>query len=83
MPAPQDILDAWLKTAPEHVQKLAAEFPIGCLLCIFSDADPWYVIGWTGDDHLIISPTPIDVNPALSIAVAHTVPAARYRVADT
>lgn len=48
----------WLKTLPESVRKLAAEFPLGMLL-EGPNGEAWHLIGYTEDDMLIITP----VNP--------------------
>lgn len=48
-------LDDWLKTRPECVQKLAAEFPLGLPLQL--DNAMYFVIGYTEDDSLVISST--------------------------
>ena len=49
--------EAWLLTRPECVQRLAREFPP---MSVFSiDDEKHWLIGWTEDDQLIVSP----VNP--------------------
>jgi hypothetical protein len=47
----QAALAEWLKTRPECVQKLAAEFPIGS---VFKVGDEWplHLLGWTERDIL-------------------------------
>lgn len=48
-------MDEWLKTRPECVQKLAAEFPVGDTVEIDGEPDH-FVIGYTEDDKLIVTP---------------------------
>ena len=49
----------WLKTRPEAVQKLAAEFPLGMVIDV--DGHVHYLMGYTEGDELIISPiSPFD-----------------------
>lgn len=47
-------LAAWLKTRPEKVQGLAAEFPPGWEFEY--EGVTYYVVGYTESDRLIISP---------------------------
>lgn len=50
--------ERWLKTRPECVQALAAEFP-PMMGVAGPDGEVLMVIGWTEDDKLIVSP----INP--------------------
>ena len=48
-------LEEWLLTRPPCVQELAKEFPVGTVV----DGGPagrLYLMGWTEDDMLILSP---------------------------
>jgi hypothetical protein len=52
--------EEWLKTRPPQVQALAAEFPLDYIIpqkltAKLSKDRQYFVIGWTEDDHLIIS----------------------------
>jgi hypothetical protein len=47
-------MEEWLASRPESVRKLLAEFPMGTEIMI--DDRPWWVIGATEDDILVISP---------------------------
>lgn len=53
-------LDEWLKSRPECVQRLAAEFPLGTELWLGGKVH--YLIGYTEDDMLIVS----HINPSFS-----------------
>lgn len=53
-------LREWLRTRPESVQKLAAEFPINTALTI--KGEKLHVIGYTEDDKLILSKTSLRDN---------------------
>lgn len=46
---------AWLKTKPESIQKLAAEFPIGCVLFHPKTNARIYLVGYNEQDMLIVS----------------------------
>jgi hypothetical protein len=52
-----DSMEAWIASRPESVRKLAAEFPIESRLD--TPDGPMWIIGYTEDDFLIISP----INP--------------------
>ena len=47
-------LKAWIASRPECVRKLALEFPIGTTVEV--EGRDLYLIGWTEDDMLILSP---------------------------
>lgn len=73
-----DSLAAWLAAQPETAQKLAKEFPIP--LKIEVDGQLHWLIGYTEDDHLIITPIdPADFDAAKDAAVF--LPADRARAA--
>ena len=55
----------WLKTRPEAVQKLAAEFPLGMVIDV--DGYDHYLIGYTEGDEVVISP----VSPFENYAAAY------------
>jgi hypothetical protein len=57
-PAHQTFAD-WLKTRPESVQRLAAEFPIG--LAFRLNDTTLYLLGYTEEDMLIVS----QINPSV------------------
>lgn len=46
-------LEAWIKSRPESVQKLAAEFPFGMIL--ETPSGKLHLLGYTEDDCLILS----------------------------
>jgi hypothetical protein len=46
--------DRWLASRPESVQRLAAKFPIGTRVIL--DNQVHWLLGYTEDDKLIISP---------------------------
>lgn len=43
----------WLRSRPECVQRLAVEFPAGCVIEV--DGVSFYALGWTEDDSVIVS----------------------------
>jgi hypothetical protein len=47
-------LQDWIDSRPECVRKLAAKFPPGAQISVHGDN--WFVIGYTEDDRIIISP---------------------------
>jgi hypothetical protein len=60
-------LASWIKSRPQCVQKLAAEFPLLTQLEFWGEAH--FVIGYTEDDMLILSPvSPLaDWNNAMTL----------------
>lgn len=50
--------NAWLKTRPKRVQKLAKEFPMGT--CVQFGGEMLHLLGWTENDSIILSP----INPS-------------------
>jgi hypothetical protein len=54
MATPAPAFVEWLKTRPECVQKLAEEFPLGSKIDVAGIVH--YLIGYTEDDRLVISP---------------------------
>jgi hypothetical protein len=56
-------MEEWLASRPESVRKLLAEFPMGTEIMI--DDRPWWVIGATEDDILVISPVAPSDNTAI------------------
>lgn len=72
-----DKLDAWLKTRPESVQKLAEEFPIGSVLEV--EGEPWHLLGYTEADELIVSPLSPFVDYDAAYAKRELVCAKHYR----
>lgn len=56
----------WLKTRPECVQKLAAEFPIGSVFQV-DGKPPLYLLGWTEEDTIIVS----EIDPCEDYEAAH------------
>ena len=50
-----DSMQAWIASRPECVQKLAQEFPLGTLITDENETR-YFLIGYTEDDRLIISP---------------------------
>lgn len=59
MEASYDSFEAWAASRPEQVQALIRRFPNGSLFLVNNQVH--YVIGWTENDKLILSP----VNPVL------------------
>lgn len=53
-PEPSTAYHEWLAARPESVKELAAEYPMGTVVAF--DGRELYVIGWTEDDHCIVSP---------------------------
>lgn len=54
-----EAMRAWLATRPESVRRLAAEFPLGSSFAV--DGERLYLLGYTEEDMLIVSP----VDPAV------------------
>lgn len=70
------MFDAWLKTAPASVRRLAKEFPFGRR--IETLAGGRYVVSWTEDDYLIVSPVNPIENEQAAYEAVHSVAAARH-----
>lgn len=76
--------EAWLKTRPAIVQRLAREFPLMSRVQVPPHREYWYVVGWVESggecrDELIISPVDPSQEYERSMAYRRHVCADHYR----
>lgn len=71
----------WLAGRPASVQKLAEEFPFCCVLEIELEGDPveFYLIGYTEDDSLLVSPVDPIEDYAMAMLMKRTLCAGHFR----
>ncbi|MBO0710763.1 MAG: hypothetical protein J2P47_05725 [Acetobacteraceae bacterium] len=73
----REVYDAWWAGLPDCVKALSKEFPLDTPVLL--NGKNWYVIGWSEDDMLVISPMTLAENYDGAWAARQRVCAEHYR----